>query len=427
MNSREWMLQSSAALIGASTSAVAVHFVFYNRNRKKSIPKDPNANGDAVSERTTTIDPYNPPKRTGYLSWDDYFMAIAFLSAPRSKDPNRQVGGCLVSQNDVMLGKIKQTFQSINYFRYNGLDIMGSQEDALMTDSHGPRCKRFNRLSLDRSVLAHAGLNLFAIKAKNWSESAERFLRQCIDSGNVEACYFLGMIQLYCFHHRSDSVSLMAKAAFRFHAPATYSLAIIKFNGSGGVRKDHMEIRNGVTLFAHAAKLGHVYALRELGHCLLDGLGVVKNFPEGRHILKQAEAREANHYSRCQNIRRDDNHRDSLMRHWISKSASCKPILGGMVPIKTRGTGSGSQDVFEYGCGRAETRPCEFRRCSICMEVAYFCRGYQARHFKISHRLKCLLAAEQRLGIIVTGSDAMEPRLVWTYGNGIGIRSRRIL
>lgn len=26
-----------------------------------------------------------------YLSWDDYFMALAFLSAERSKDPNKQV------------------------------------------------------------------------------------------------------------------------------------------------------------------------------------------------------------------------------------------------------------------------------------------------------------------------------------------------
>lgn len=25
-----------------------------------------------------------------YLSWDDYFMAVAFLSAQRSKDPNKQ-------------------------------------------------------------------------------------------------------------------------------------------------------------------------------------------------------------------------------------------------------------------------------------------------------------------------------------------------
>lgn len=28
---------------------------------------------------------------TRYLEWDDYFMALAFLSAQRSKDPNKQV------------------------------------------------------------------------------------------------------------------------------------------------------------------------------------------------------------------------------------------------------------------------------------------------------------------------------------------------
>ncbi|EFJ05614.1 hypothetical protein SELMODRAFT_136875, partial [Selaginella moellendorffii] len=39
-----------------------------------------------------------------YLSWDDYFMSIAFLSAQRSKDPIRQVGACLVSQDYVILG-----------------------------------------------------------------------------------------------------------------------------------------------------------------------------------------------------------------------------------------------------------------------------------------------------------------------------------
>ncbi|KAG0561770.1 hypothetical protein KC19_9G090500 [Ceratodon purpureus] len=49
-------------------------------------------------------DPYNPSKRKGYMSWDDYFMAIAFLSAKRSKDPNRQVGACIVSQDRVILG-----------------------------------------------------------------------------------------------------------------------------------------------------------------------------------------------------------------------------------------------------------------------------------------------------------------------------------
>ncbi|CAK0842952.1 unnamed protein product [Prorocentrum cordatum] len=37
------------------------------------------------------VDPYSPAKRQGALSWDDYFMALAFLSAQRSKDPNKQV------------------------------------------------------------------------------------------------------------------------------------------------------------------------------------------------------------------------------------------------------------------------------------------------------------------------------------------------
>ena len=30
-------------------------------------------------------------KRTDYLNWDEYFMAVAFLSAQRSKDPKSQV------------------------------------------------------------------------------------------------------------------------------------------------------------------------------------------------------------------------------------------------------------------------------------------------------------------------------------------------
>lgn len=37
-------------------------------------------------------------KRDDYLEWPEYFMAVAFLSAQRSKDPNSQVsfiGECL--------------------------------------------------------------------------------------------------------------------------------------------------------------------------------------------------------------------------------------------------------------------------------------------------------------------------------------------
>ena len=37
------------------------------------------------------------PKRDDYISWDEYFMGISLLSALRSKDPNTQVGACIVS------------------------------------------------------------------------------------------------------------------------------------------------------------------------------------------------------------------------------------------------------------------------------------------------------------------------------------------
>lgn len=42
-------------------------------------------------------------KRTNYINWDEYFMGIALLSAQRSKDPNSQVGACIVSQDNKIL------------------------------------------------------------------------------------------------------------------------------------------------------------------------------------------------------------------------------------------------------------------------------------------------------------------------------------
>lgn len=42
-------------------------------------------------------------KRSGYISWDEYFMGVAKLSAMRSKDPNTQVGACIVSPQHKIL------------------------------------------------------------------------------------------------------------------------------------------------------------------------------------------------------------------------------------------------------------------------------------------------------------------------------------
>lgn len=42
-------------------------------------------------------------KKTDYLSWDQYFMGIALLSAMRSKDPGTCVGACIVSDDNKIL------------------------------------------------------------------------------------------------------------------------------------------------------------------------------------------------------------------------------------------------------------------------------------------------------------------------------------
>ena len=42
-------------------------------------------------------------KRKDYISWDEYFMGIAMLAARRSKDPNTQVGCCIVSQDNIII------------------------------------------------------------------------------------------------------------------------------------------------------------------------------------------------------------------------------------------------------------------------------------------------------------------------------------
>ncbi len=57
-------------------------------------------------------------KRTDYISWDDYFMGIAILSAHRSKDPNSQVGACLVSPDNKIVG-----------IGYNGFPLRCSDDE----------------------------------------------------------------------------------------------------------------------------------------------------------------------------------------------------------------------------------------------------------------------------------------------------------
>ena len=64
-------------------------------------------------------------KRLNYLSWDEYFMAVALLSAQRSKDPNTQVGACVANAQNKIVG-----------VGYNGFPL-GCSDDVLPWDRQG--------------------------------------------------------------------------------------------------------------------------------------------------------------------------------------------------------------------------------------------------------------------------------------------------
>eukprot|EP01138_Halocafeteria_seosinensis_P003862 gb/GECG01003948.1/.p1 GENE.gb/GECG01003948.1/~~gb/GECG01003948.1/.p1 ORF type:complete len:214 (+),score=31.04 gb/GECG01003948.1/:1-642(+) len=82
--------------------------------RDAPIPNVPPGTGMYTSQDSNATG-----KRHNYLSWDDYFMSVTFLSAMRSKDPSTQVGACIVNNKKRIVG-----------IGYNGFP-MGCSDDAL--------------------------------------------------------------------------------------------------------------------------------------------------------------------------------------------------------------------------------------------------------------------------------------------------------
>ncbi|XP_050224178.1 uncharacterized protein LOC126673903 [Mercurialis annua] len=180
MNSREFVLVSTATIFGALASALAARFFFSNQKKHNH----PSLNG-VISKKCSARCPFDPSKRNEYLSWDDYFMAIAFLSAERSKDPNRQVGACLVSQNGVILG-----------IGYNGFP-RGCSDDKL---PWAKKSKTGDPLETKYPYVCHAEVN--AILNTNHASAAGQKLyvtmfpcNECakiiIQSGVSEVIYFV--------------------------------------------------------------------------------------------------------------------------------------------------------------------------------------------------------------------------------------------
>ena len=80
-------------------------------------------------------------KRQDYISWDEYFMGIAMLSAQRSKDSNTQVGACIVSRDKKILS-----------LGYNGMPT-GCNDDDMPWGREG------DSLNTKYMYVCHAELN----------------------------------------------------------------------------------------------------------------------------------------------------------------------------------------------------------------------------------------------------------------------------
>ena len=93
-------------------------------------------------------------KREGYISWDEYFMSVAILSAMRSKDPNTQVGACIINEEKKIVGT-----------GYNGFP-KGCSDDCLPWDREG------DFLNTKYPYVCHAELNAIL-------NSISRDLRGC--------------------------------------------------------------------------------------------------------------------------------------------------------------------------------------------------------------------------------------------------------
>lgn len=78
-------------------------------------------------------------KRKDYITWDEYFMGVAMLAAQRSKDPNTQVGACIVDAQNIILST-----------GYNGLPY-GCSDDVYPWEREGADTKY--------AYVVHAELN----------------------------------------------------------------------------------------------------------------------------------------------------------------------------------------------------------------------------------------------------------------------------
>lgn len=117
-------------------------------------------------------------KRQDYISWDEYFMAVAVLASKRSKDPSTQVGACIV-------GKDKKIIS----VGYNGFPH-GCSDDEFPWDREGEDTKYPYVVHAElNAILNCGGQNLSGSKLYVALFPCNECAKAIIQSGIAEVVY----------------------------------------------------------------------------------------------------------------------------------------------------------------------------------------------------------------------------------------------
>ena len=84
-------------------------------------------------------------KRKDYISWDEYFMGVSLLASKRSKDPNTQVGACIVDSNNIIIST-----------GYNGFPY-GCSDDSYPWEREGEDTKYNYVVHAELNAILNAG------------------------------------------------------------------------------------------------------------------------------------------------------------------------------------------------------------------------------------------------------------------------------
>ncbi len=164
--------------------------------------------------------------RQDAISWDDYFMSVAFLSSMRSKDPNTQVGACIVNEEKRIVG-----------IGYNGFP-RGCADDALPWARHS---ESGNELDTKYPYVCHAEVN--AILNKNSADvkgcsiyvglfPCNECAKTIIQSGIREVVFLSDKYKTSNSMIASRRLFNMAKVNLRQHTPKENAV-VIKFPTEG--------------------------------------------------------------------------------------------------------------------------------------------------------------------------------------------------